>query len=411
MAERGRLTGLVRHRVGGAAHRIGAATQADIQGLRVEIHSLRKDLDALGRRIDGLAAQLDRPDRPWGVPVSKPRAGRHVPSLPLSRRPTVSVVIPCHNYARFLAEAVASVTAQTTVDLDILIIDDCSNDDTRQVAESLAENDERIRVLIHERNLGHIATYNEGIASAEGEYVVLLSADDLLSTESLSRAAALLDAHRSVGFAYGTAVAFEGDSIPAARQADQGWTIWDGRDWIAERCRLGANAARSPEVVMRASVQREIGEYRSELPHSADMEMWLRAAAVADVGWIEGSDQAFYRLHPDNLTRTLCVSPTDDLRARHDAFAGALAGASAIHEAEVLYGQARWALAAEALTHAAKDSSLGLEEVDELEAFAIQMWPSAKGTQQWLQLELRRSAAATGLPDPNLDAARPVGGG
>lgn len=388
-----------------AAHRAGAVTRTDIRqlhgevrSLRAELHaevkSLRDELAVLGSRVGTLIDHPPVPATEPGPQSSPTPSGRHVPSRPLSRRPRVSVVIPCYNYARFLAAAVGSVTSQTDVDVDVLIIDDCSTDGTRQLAESLAEEDDRITVVVHGSNKGHIATYNEGIAWAEGDYVVLLSADDLLTPGSLARATALLEAHPSVGFVYGSAVLFEGEPLPPARDTDDGWTIWRGRDWIEERCEVGENDASSPEVVMRTSIQHQIGEYRAELPHSADMELWLRAATIAEVGRIEGADQAFYRLHPDSLTGTLCVRLTDDLRARHDAFAAALGSSSAVEEAERLYGQARRALATEAIRLAAEDyGSLASDEVEELEAFALEMLPSIRDTAQWLQLALRRSAA------------------
>lgn len=321
--------------------------------------------------------------------------GRRVPCTPLTRRPTVSVVIPCHNYARFVGAATASVLTQTAVDVDVLIIDDCSTDGTRRVAEALADANPQVRVVIHERNLGHVATYNEGIAEARGDYLVLLSADDLLAPGSLARAAALLDAHPSVGLAYGGVVMFEGEPVPAAREAVDGWTIWKGRDWLEERCRGGGNNVCSPEVVMRTSVQRHIGEYRAELPHTGDMEMWMRAATVADVGRIDGADQAFYRVHSESLSHALCPGPKDDLRARHDAFASVLAWPSAVSGADGLYVQARRALAVGALRQASEGcATLAPDDIDELEAFALEMFPAANETSEWLELELRRSAVA-----------------
>jgi glycosyltransferase involved in cell wall biosynthesis len=344
----------------------------------------------------------DAPGRLTGGPthaadLATGTPGRPVRCVPLARRPTVSVVIPCHNYARFLAAAVDSVTAQAGVDVDVLIIDDASIDETRRLAEALAEADHRVRVVVHAENAGHIATYNEGIASAEGEYLVLLSADDLLTPGSLARATALLDAHPSVGFAYGDVVGFQEQPTPPARQMVEGWTIWEGRDWIEERCRAGANAATSPEVVIRTSVQRQVGEYRTELPHSGDMEMWLRAAAVADVGRVEGADQAFYRVHPVSLSHALCVAPIDDLHARHDAFASVLAPPSVIRGGEALYLKARQALAAVALRQATDgNGTLASEDVDELEAFALEMFAGSRDTPEWAELKQHRATAAAG---------------
>src|SRR5262245_8631151 len=95
--------------------------------------------------------------------------------------PTVSVIIPCYNYAEFLPRCVESILDQPGVDVSVLVIDDCSSDDTPEVAARLAAQDPRVSVRRHEVNRGHIATYNEGLEWASGDYIVLISADDLLT--------------------------------------------------------------------------------------------------------------------------------------------------------------------------------------------------------------------------------------
>ena len=100
----------------------------------------------------------------------------------LGRTPRVSVVIPCYNYGRYLPAAVASALDQQGLDVDVLVVDDASPDGSHLVAQELAASDPRVDVLVHENNAGHIQTYNDGLARAEGDYVVLLSADDLLPT-------------------------------------------------------------------------------------------------------------------------------------------------------------------------------------------------------------------------------------
>ena len=124
---------------------------------------------------------------------------------PLATRPRVSVVVPCYRYGAYLPACVASATSQPGVEVDVLIVDDASPDDSADVARSLAAADPRVRVLVNEQNMRHIATYNEGLSLVDGEYVVLLSADDLLAPGSLARAVALMEANPSVGMTYGTA--------------------------------------------------------------------------------------------------------------------------------------------------------------------------------------------------------------
>src|SRR4051794_21194045 len=116
-----------------------------------------------------------------------------------------SVVIPCYRYGHFLEEAVSSVLDdQDGVDVRALIIDDASPDDSAEVAQKIAGRDNRVEVVVHEANKGHLATYNEGLLEwADGDYSVLLSADDRLTPGALRRAGDLLDKHPDVAFAFG----------------------------------------------------------------------------------------------------------------------------------------------------------------------------------------------------------------
>src|SRR5579875_4019698 len=77
--------------------------------------------------------------------------------------PTVTVLVPCYNYGRYLEICVGSVLAQQGVAVDVLIIDDASSDNTAEIADRLAASDTRVRVIHHLENRGHIETYNEGI--------------------------------------------------------------------------------------------------------------------------------------------------------------------------------------------------------------------------------------------------------
>src|SRR3954449_10580399 len=155
----------------------------------------------------------------------------------LASRPTVSVVIPCYKYGRFLPDCVRSVLDQEGVDARVLIIDDASPDDSAEVALRLAAEDERVEARIHEVNRGHIATYNEGLLEwADGDYSVLLSADDRLTPGALSRAVALLDANPTVGFCYGRPVHFTHPGPPPpARTQVKGHSVWSGRWWLERR--------------------------------------------------------------------------------------------------------------------------------------------------------------------------------
>jgi glycosyltransferase involved in cell wall biosynthesis len=313
---------------------------------------------------------------------------------PLARRPTVSVVIPCYNYGRYLPTAVRSVLEQNGVDVEVIVIDDASPDGSAAVVLELAA-DGRVRAILHRSNRGHIATYNEGLEEARGDYVVLLSADDALTPGSLARATALLEARPSVGLVYGHPIVF-GDEPPTVSVHIRNWTIWTGEGWIKRRCRTGRNCIMNPEVVMRTSVQHAIDGYDANLPHSGDFEMWLRAASVSDVGRINGPAQAFYRIHGESMQRTTYAGHIIDLEGRLAAFEKVLSdSASCIGDRDALLAMAKRSLAASALecARSAYDHGRATKEpVDDYLAFAARVWPAVRQTRNWRAVA--RSSAA-----------------
>ncbi|WP_019180084.1 glycosyltransferase family 2 protein [Microbacterium yannicii] len=237
-------------------------------------------------------------------------------------RPTLTVVIPCYNYGHFLPAAVQSILSQDDVDARVLIVDDASPDGSGDVAEALSERDRRVRVIRHARNAGHIRTYNDGLRTVDTEFVSLVSADDIVAPGSLGRAVALMQRHPAVGLVYGSIATFAEDSEPLPRKQRPYhlWRIWGGDEWIARVAAEGWNPIASPEAVIRTSAMSQVGFYNPALPHSGDLEYWLRIASRWDVGQIHGPIQAYYRVHDSNMHTSTFGSREADLRERLAAF-------------------------------------------------------------------------------------------
>lgn len=304
----------------------------------------------------------------------------------------MTVLVPCYNYGHFLAGCVESVVSQRGVRTSVHIIDDASVDDSFDVALSLSRLHPNVRATRNTVNLGHIATYNRGLAQVESDYVVLLSADDLLAPGSLARATGLMEAHPNVGLVYGHPQAFEDEPVETHVPLLH-WSVWAGQTWIRAQFRRGLSIIYSPEAVVRTSIQHRAGYYRADLPHSGDLEMWLRLASMCDVGRINGPDQAYRRVHPSSMMNSRFKGVLADLRERQHAYEVYLEGSRLETKDKAgLTATMRRRLATEALSWAIDE--LGTTDPAELWAaadFARQVNPDYKGLPAWREFQAATS--------------------
>jgi glycosyltransferase involved in cell wall biosynthesis len=309
---------------------------------------------------------------------------------------TVDVVIPCYNYGRYLRGCVESVLSQTEANVRVLVIDDASSDDTAQIGQELAASSSKVEFRRHEVNEGHIATYNEGLIGwSTADYTVLLSADDMLTPGALGRAVCIMEANEDVGMVYGRAIHFRQEAeLPRISAGKYAYKRFSGAEWLEARCRAGHNVISSPEVVVRARIQRAVGGYCPELPHAGDLEMWMRIAAISSIAYVRRIPQAFYRVHAASMLRTQYRSSLLDLRQRKTAFATFFQQCGRIvTDAEHMHDMANRALAREALWDACRAYDRNqLEETGahELEEFALTTYSKASSLREYAQLRRRQ---------------------
>ncbi len=110
--------------------------------------------------------------------------------------PTVSIVLPCYNGARFLAASLDSILAQTFTDWELIIVNDHSTDASPQIANQYAARDPRIRVIHNETNLKLPASLNVGFGAARAPYLTWTSDDNMAKPDWLSTLVEYLNAHR-----------------------------------------------------------------------------------------------------------------------------------------------------------------------------------------------------------------------
>lgn len=112
----------------------------------------------------------------------------------------VSIVMPSYNTAQYIAESIRSVMAQTYPDWELIIVDDCSSDDTDQVVAGFL-SDERIRYLKNETNSGAAVSRNRALREAKGKWIAFLDSDDLWHPEKLEKQIAFMKENK-VSFSY-----------------------------------------------------------------------------------------------------------------------------------------------------------------------------------------------------------------
>jgi glycosyltransferase involved in cell wall biosynthesis len=214
--------------------------------------------------------------------------------------PTVDVVIPNYQYGRYLSHSIESVLAQSHGDLRVLIIDNASTDDSVAVARRYAARDPRVEVRVHDTNIGMHGSLNEGIDWAQGEYFLILCSDDLLVSDALSRAVAIMEQHPRVVFAAGAYHQMRGEAalaMPASSDPLE-WAIRSGETFIANTChRLEHTLA----PLIRTRIQKKVGYHRPGLTYTNDLEVLLRLARFGDVAWTS-AHQAIQRLHGSNIS-------------------------------------------------------------------------------------------------------------
>ena len=311
---------------------------------------------------------------------------------------SVDVVVPCYNYARYLEQCVRSVLDQRGVEVRVLILDDASTDETPLVGRRLAAQDSRVEFRRHESNKGHIATYNEGLLHwTAAKYCLLLSADDYLADDSLARAVTVMDANDSVALAYGMALAVVNEHVPPVPPdaTSTEHRIMTGGEFIAHCCLTATNPVPTPTAIVRTAVQREVGGYRADLPHSGDLEMWLRLAVHGDVAVLRAV-LAYRRFHSHNMSNAY-YGPMSDCSERVQAYEAVFTRwGSRLPEFATWMAGMRRAVANDLFWLGTRHFEEGEEELSR-QCFdrALAMDPTIHRTAMWRKLRLKRALGRT----------------
>jgi len=215
-----------------------------------------------------------------------------------SEQPLVSVIMPTYNHARFIGEAIDSVLNQTYKNLELIIIDNYSEDSTEKIVASY--KDDRI-VYLKFRNNGIIAaSRNHGIRHSHGDYIAFLDSDDIWLSEKLGKGIRVLESSKDTGMVYTRFLTIEGNTVservlPKKGKYENGYIFKSlyVRPFIA-----------CSSVIIKKSIVNHVGLFDTsrELIAVEDADLWLRIALKYKIKCTDKLPFLLYRIQTQGIS-------------------------------------------------------------------------------------------------------------
>lgn len=258
--------------------------------------------------------------------------------------PLVSVLMPAYNHAPYVRAAVESVLGQTYGNLELVVIDDASMDETWEVLQSF--EDARLRRYRHDANQGAHATLNEALGLARGEFVAIINSDDVFAPDRI--AACLETLHDTDADLVGSDIVLidaAGEPVPEhwwVRAFSDLKRVWiETGDWHATMLH-GNVFMTTSNCVFRRSWLEAVGDFR-DLRYVLDYE-WLLRGLIKDrrLAWLD-APLLHYRLHESNTISERPLAANLECAAMLRALAPQLLGANALERMRLEHLAAQWA--------------------------------------------------------------------
>lgn len=219
--------------------------------------------------------------------------------------PTVSVIMPSYNHARYVGMAIDSVLGQTLQDIELIVIDDASTDGTQHILRGI--KDKRVRCVLRDRNVGASQGSNEGIAMARSPFIAMISSDDLFFPSKLQRQLNVLKADAGIAAVFcrpaiiddtGREYAFGSHRLQHEFLAG----TWQ-RPELLRQLFLHGNFLCHPSILIRREIYDQVGLYDVRLSSLGDFDMWMRIG-VACTGAFVVLDEPLmaFRSHAGNAS-------------------------------------------------------------------------------------------------------------
>ncbi|MCI9068455.1 MAG: glycosyltransferase [Lachnospiraceae bacterium] len=244
-------------------------------------------------------------------------------------KPLVSVCIPAYNSAVYIKKTMESVLSQEYENIELVVVDDCSRDNTLEVVRSV--KDPRVRIVKNEKNLGMTGNWNKCLAEAKGDYIKLICADDILYRDSIKKELRALLKHPEVTLVMSdTALIDENGERTGCFKRYPRSGLLDGKK-VAKRALIFKSFFGAPcnTLFPRSSWERA-GGFDPGFPYILDFDMWLRMACLGKIYVIHEELNGF-RVRNDSNTGNLINDDRKTYNLEHKKLLKKHNGLGAVH--------------------------------------------------------------------------------
>lgn len=221
--------------------------------------------------------------------------------------PLVSIIIPCYNSGKYIAETLANVLLQTYTNFECIIIDDGSTDNSKLIINQYLEKDSRFKYL-HQKNEGLSSARNSGIKSSKGSFIQFLDSDDFIHPLKIEKQVDFLDQNKNVDIVLGQTVLFKNtEEINFENVVDYHNTLVkrvDGKGHDVLKHLIGDCIMPVHSPLIKKEVLEVTGFFDTCLKSCEDYDFWFRVAfnKFSFQYYSNPHTTSYYRMHANSMT-------------------------------------------------------------------------------------------------------------
>jgi len=233
----------------------------------------------------------------------------------MNTTPKVSVIVPNYNHQAFLKERIDTILQQTYQDFELIILDDCSTDDSVSIIESYRNNEHVTHIVLNEQNSGStFLQWDKGVSLARGEYIWIAESDDAAHPQFLSTLVEQLEKHPEavVAYAHSLLVNEKGETVNDKRHArnDGAVIVYDSKRFTRWAMLSINELYNASMVVFRHSIYNKIDKSFQQYHLVGDWKFWMGVCLQGSV--IEVCQMLnYFRVHSNKVTFKMAKAGTD----------------------------------------------------------------------------------------------------